>query len=174
MPMAMLGGDGTAYREQLLTLGLRIAPGRRARDRLHEYISSALPAARARCVPCAGWHRGVYVLPDATFPPHVRLFIAEHGASRFERQDGDTVHNRAGWLRDRDGEREYLILPTVWRAEVCTGHDAGAIAAALAEAGHLRRGGDRKPQRTERLPGVGPQRIYVLRASILGEGGDDA
>ncbi|MGE3499727.1 MAG: DUF927 domain-containing protein [Candidatus Binatia bacterium] len=103
----------------------------------------------------------------------VRLYIAQHGASRFERRDGETVRDRAGWVRDGGGEVEYLILPTVWRAEVCAGHDAGAIAATLAEAGHLRRGGDGKLQRTERLPSIGTRRVYVLRASILGEGIED-
>jgi uncharacterized protein (DUF927 family) len=102
----------------------------------------------------------------------VRLFIARHGASRFERRDGDIVRDRAGWIRDADGEPEYLILPAVWRAEVCAGHDASAIAAALADAGHLRRGNDGKPQRTERPPGMRSQRVYVLSASILGEGGE--
>jgi uncharacterized protein (DUF927 family) len=100
----------------------------------------------------------------------VRLFIARHGASRFERRDGDIVRDRAGWMRDADGEPEYLILPAVWRAEVCAGHDASAIAAALADAGHLRRGNDGKPQRTERPPGMRSQRVYVLSASILREG----
>ena len=65
-------------------------------------------------------------------------------------------------------------LGSVVDDELCSGHDAGAIAAALAELGHLRRGGDGKAQRTERLPGIGPRRVYVLRASILGEGADDA
>jgi uncharacterized protein (DUF927 family) len=104
----------------------------------------------------------------------VRLFIAQHGASRFERRDHDTVRDRAGWVRQNGSEPEYLILPSVWRGEMCAGYDAGAIAAALAKAGHMRCGGDGKPQRTERLPGIGPRRVYVLRASVIGDGGDDA
>lgn len=67
MPMSMLAGDGTAYREQLLSLGLQTAAGRRARERLHEYIMTTLPPTRVRCVPRPGWHDDVYVLPDATF-----------------------------------------------------------------------------------------------------------
>ena len=54
MPMAMLAGDGTAYRERLLSLGLIISPGKFARDALHEYVSTARPKAKARCV---GAHR---------------------------------------------------------------------------------------------------------------------
>ncbi len=70
MPMSMLAGDGTGYREKLLSIGLIMAPGRWARDSLHQYISTARPEFRARCVPRTGWHSTpiglVYVLPDKT------------------------------------------------------------------------------------------------------------
>ena len=56
MPMKMLAADGATYREQLLSLGLEIAPGRFAKDALHEYIATAQPEERARCVPRTGWH----------------------------------------------------------------------------------------------------------------------
>jgi uncharacterized protein (DUF927 family) len=64
MPMAMLAGDGTAYRERLLSLGLEMAPGRFAREALHEYISTARPKHKARCVSRVGWHGRAFVLPD--------------------------------------------------------------------------------------------------------------
>jgi uncharacterized protein (DUF927 family) len=64
MPMAMLAGDGTAYRERLLSMGLEIAPGRFAREALHEYISTARPKHKARCVNRVGWHGKSFVLPD--------------------------------------------------------------------------------------------------------------
>lgn len=66
MPMSMLAGDGTAYRERLLSLGLIMAPGRFARDALHDYISTASPPAKARCVNRIGWHGRAFVLPDST------------------------------------------------------------------------------------------------------------
>jgi putative DNA primase/helicase len=69
MPMAMLAGDGTEYRGRLLSLGLIIAPSKFARDALHEYISTARPATKARCVPRLGWQRGRYVLADRTVNP---------------------------------------------------------------------------------------------------------
>lgn len=56
MPMAMLAGDGAAYREKLLSLGLVIAPGRFARAALHEYISSAPVVKKVLCVSRTGWH----------------------------------------------------------------------------------------------------------------------
>jgi hypothetical protein len=67
MPMSMLAGDGTAYRERLLSLGLILAPGRFARDALHEYISTARPELKARCVNRPGWGGRAFVLPRQTF-----------------------------------------------------------------------------------------------------------
>ncbi|HVN89191.1 MAG TPA: DUF927 domain-containing protein [Candidatus Binataceae bacterium] len=67
MPMELLAGDGTGYREQLLSMGLHIGPGAKARNRLHEYIQTTTAAARARSVSRLGWHGGVFVLPDVVF-----------------------------------------------------------------------------------------------------------
>lgn len=67
MPMALLAGGGDEYRARLLALGLRLAPGARAKQRLHEYLSETLPTDRVRCVSRLGWHGSVYVLPDATY-----------------------------------------------------------------------------------------------------------
>ncbi len=71
MPMALLAGDGAAYRERLLSLGLHVEPGTKARNRLHSYISTTRPSTRARCVSRVGWHPtaagNVYVLPDRTY-----------------------------------------------------------------------------------------------------------
>jgi putative DNA primase/helicase len=66
MPMEMLAGSGEEYRRRLLSMGLEIAPGRSARDRLHCYISTCRPSERARCVARIGWHGKAFVLPDAT------------------------------------------------------------------------------------------------------------
>jgi len=72
MPMAMLAGDGTAYRERLLSLGLIMAPGKFARDALHEYISTARPGDKARCVGRLGWELETFVLPNGAIgdPTH--------------------------------------------------------------------------------------------------------
>lgn len=67
MPMSMLAGDGTAYRERLLSLGLVMAPGKFAREALHEYISTARPGEKARAVTALGWSGGNFVLPRQTF-----------------------------------------------------------------------------------------------------------
>lgn len=67
MPMELLAGDGTAVRAQLLHLGLDITPGKWARDALQEYISTARPAERVRCVERLGWHGSLFVFPDLTY-----------------------------------------------------------------------------------------------------------
>lgn len=108
----------------------------------------------------------------------VRRFIEAHGASRFQRHNdaAQLVANRAGFVRDDgNGHVEYLIMPGAWREELCEGYDPGAIARALSDAGHLVPDSDGKPCRRERVPALRKTtRVYRLRASILGEGGDDA
>ncbi|CAH1653465.1 conserved hypothetical protein [Hyphomicrobiales bacterium] len=69
MPMSMLAGDGTAYRERLLSLGLIMAPGKFARDALHEYISTARPGIKARCVARVGWHSRTFTFSNQTVEP---------------------------------------------------------------------------------------------------------
>ena len=69
MPMAMLAGDGAAYRERLLSLGAEIAPGNFGRNSLHEYITLWRPAKVLLCVDRVGWHLDSrhFVLPDRTY-----------------------------------------------------------------------------------------------------------
>ncbi|MEK6704327.1 MAG: DUF927 domain-containing protein [Bdellovibrionota bacterium] len=71
MPMRMLAGDGTVYRERLLELGLLLDYGSNARRYLHQYITIAQPNESVLCVNRIGWHQGkegpVFVLPDQTF-----------------------------------------------------------------------------------------------------------
>lgn len=69
MPMKLLAGDGTAYREELLSRGLIIPSGQRPRNLLSIYIQSCKPMGRARCVPRTGWYNSCFVLPDQTISP---------------------------------------------------------------------------------------------------------
>lgn len=66
MPQELLAGDGTAYREMLLSMGLIIAPGKKAREYLTSYIQSSKPHARVRCVNQIGWHNESFVFPNET------------------------------------------------------------------------------------------------------------
>jgi hypothetical protein len=67
---------------------------------------------------------GAGAAEDMQAVERVSEFIAAHGASRFERVDGDApvdqkVINRAGFKRREGGEWEFLILPATFRKEVC-------------------------------------------------------
>lgn len=66
MPMELLAGDGKEYRSVLLSMGLRIAPGSKARNLLTTYIQSSLPSERVRCVSRIGWHGNCFVFPNET------------------------------------------------------------------------------------------------------------
>ena len=69
----------------------------------------------------------------------VRLFIEQHGDARFasvDDPDARPVANRAGYRKGNGAEREWWVLPEVWRTEICAGQDAQFVARALAERGH--------------------------------------
>ena len=66
MPMAMTSGSGQAYRARLLSMGLDIAPGSRARDKLHELLTRSRSHRLVRSVENFGWCGSQYVLPFAT------------------------------------------------------------------------------------------------------------
>jgi len=78
---------------------------------------------------------------ERAFFAQVRAFFEAHGASRFAATTDDAeprVVNRAGFYRDRHtGEREFLVLPEVFRREVCAGFDSRAATRWLKEHGWL-------------------------------------
>jgi putative DNA primase/helicase len=104
----------------------------------------------------------------------VRLFIEQHGDARFasvDDADARPVANRAGYRKGRDAEREWWVLPEVWRAEICVGHDAQFVARVLAKAGMLRTQAEGL-QCKVRI-GNPTLRAYVVTAAIF-EGASDA
>jgi len=111
----------------------------------------------------------------------IRLFLMEHGASRFVALAQDTdgrwyelnperpVVRRAGWRRRlKDGRDEYLIQPDVWR-EVCAeaGVDPAETARALRDADLLNTGTGKNLTRMVRVPGLDAIRAYSVRPEIL-------
>jgi len=99
----------------------------------------------------------------------VRGFVGAH-ASRFEPFEAELradlrfpANNRAGFWRDGDDGREWLILPNAW-TELWTGAglDPKQAARHLADAGVLRAGGRGKSAPLERLPELGRARVYVV------------
>lgn len=70
----------------------------------------------------------------------IRLFIEQHGASRFQRLNGlddRTLHNRAGYVETLDEGAVYYFSKESFRVEVCKGFDATQTAKTLEKRGFL-------------------------------------
>ena len=104
----------------------------------------------------------------------VRKFIELHGASRFERVNGNEdqrVINRAGYTNGEGPQQEWWFLREVWKADICNGLDPVAVARALAKVGMLRT----QSKGLQCKVRIGDQTIwaYVVTASIF-DGASDA
>ena len=138
------------------------------------------PAGAAR--DAAAWALGRWIeLRGGTEPAEarqavesVRLFIEQHGDARFasvDDPDARPVANRAGYRKGNGAEREWWVLPEVWRTEICAGQDAQFVARALAGAGMLRTQAEGL-QCNVRVKDA-TLRAYVVTAAIF-EGATDA
>ncbi len=104
----------------------------------------------------------------------VRHFIEAHGDARFapvDDADARPVANRAGYRKGSGAEREWWVLPEVWRTEICAGHDAKFVGRVLADAGMLRTQADGL-QCTVRVGASSTLKAYVVKAAILAGAGD--
>ncbi len=108
---------------------------------------------------------GIGASEDTAILAAVRLFIEQHGASRFQDMDTQmsTCPNRVGFRRTRNGITEYLILPESFRAEVVKGYAETRAVRVLREAGWLRTPDKNRLKSQERLPGLGRVRVYIVR-----------
>ncbi len=75
MPRAMLAGDGTELRAMLLSRGLFVAPGRKAREKLAGLLLTWNPPELVHVTRRLGWHGSSFVLPepDPTLAPGLVL-----------------------------------------------------------------------------------------------------
>lgn len=107
---------------------------------------------------------------DRALLAQVRAFFEMHGASRFEDMAATVeqrIPNRAGFWRDgEDGARQFLVLPEVFKREVCQGFDAKAAAQVLVKAGVILAGKDGKASRSTRLPGIPAARVYAFTGKV--------
>jgi putative DNA primase/helicase len=98
MPAQMLAGEGSEWAGYLRAMGLKIAPGTKARNLLARYIDTRRIQARAICTDRVGWHGGVYVLPSGSIGQADGLryvFQSEGGIEDQYRQRGDLSAWRA-------------------------------------------------------------------------------
>ncbi len=92
--------------------------------------------------------------------------IDEHGPRTIDRLGfrktlehglGDSLHTT----------NTYYVLPEAWRSEIFRGMNINAVNKELLQRGALEPGSDGKAYSLVRLPGLGPQRCYIVR-TILG------
>lgn len=105
----------------------------------------------------------------------VRHFLETHGSSRFQylshTSDSSTsaiISNRAGFkrLNTTSEQTEFLILPEIFRREVCKNFDWKTVAAELKTRGFLNCDSG-KTQKTVRLPEMGSRKVYVVNSNIF-------
>jgi uncharacterized protein (DUF927 family) len=100
----------------------------------------------------------------------VRSFIETQAVNRFTPWDTPEerlVGNRAGF-RKRSGKAwTYFVFPDVFRTEICNGLDPKLVARALADRRMLLPDAQGKFTRSERLPGLGNSRVYVLAPALF-------
>ncbi len=102
----------------------------------------------------------------------IRAQLEAHGESRFSPLDKECdriVHNRMGFIRDDNGQRQYIIFPEAFKRDLCKAHDAKRASKVLLEFGILLPDTDGKPQRRETLPESRRMRCYVIQANKLWE-----
>lgn len=81
MPIALLQGEGVDVRQELARLGLRIAPGKGARDLLAAYLQVWEVKARARCVDRLGWHGTVFVTPSEAIGADAETVVFQNASA---------------------------------------------------------------------------------------------
>jgi hypothetical protein len=101
----------------------------------------------------------------------VRHFIESFGESRFEDLEptviggSPVIQRRAGYRRGHGKDQVWMVLPEVWKLEVCVGLDPKLVAHALADRSMLvrERDGHQKVQWIDNRP----IRTYTVTANIL-------
>lgn len=106
---------------------------------------------------------GIGASEDTAILTTVRLFIEQHGASRFQDLDTQmsTCVNRVGFRRNVRGVTEYIVLPESFRAEIIKGFSPRRAAAVLRNSGWLHLSDGKNTTKRE-LPGMGRVRAYVI------------
>lgn len=130
MPARMLAGDGNEYRAALLGMGLRIAPGVKAKNLLGLFLQLSTPVDFVRCVDRVGWHGRSFVLPRETL--------------QREPAEGEPAPEAIVFQSGGAAESPFRVRGTLdaWRSTVaapCIGNSRLAFAVACAFAGPLLR-----------------------------------
>ncbi len=122
MPLAMLAGDGTAYRAELLNQGFMVPTDAKRRALLTDYLQSRKPADLVRIVDRVGWHGRAYVLPRET--------LGDDGGERILFQSDAPTEGTFAQRGTLDQWRERI-------GRLCVGNSRLMFAASCAFAGPL-------------------------------------
>lgn len=125
-------------------------------------------------------------LEEDTIVNHLRTVIELHGEGRFTRwesvdatidEHAPRTVNRLGFRRSHtlnagDGESKalvlsYYVLGGVWASEIWKGHNVANVNKVLLARGILTPGSNGTPSRSERLPGMGKTRCYLVNPAAL-------
>lgn len=117
----------------------------------------------------------------------VRSFIEAHGESRFSSIDLNELsdalssegnvrtNQRVGFRKSLgNGLIEYWVFSEAYNKEICRGFDPKVVTKVLMQNGFLQLDGAGRPQISKRLPGIGLQRVYVIKPSILQSDDEEA
>jgi putative DNA primase/helicase len=139
-------------------------------------------AAAARCFQSWMVRRGTTQAGDTEAAlRQVRQFLEAHGSSRFQplesghqvqdrEEENDVLPDRAGFRRVSSTTKQvdYLLLPEVFRTEVCAGYDYRLVRQALDQREFLTRDAPHWTMKPRQLPGMpGGARVYCIRGAIL-------
>lgn len=159
MPLAMLAGDGTAYRSALLSQGFVTPHDAKRRAWLTMYLQSQKPHERVRHVSRVGWAGRCYVLPHETLGTPLdgerTIFFSESGVEANFSQRGTLQQWQEGLGR------------------LCVGNTRLVFAVCVALAGPLMRWAPGITGGGFHLAGassVGKSSALLLAASVWGKG----
>ncbi len=100
----------------------------------------------------------------------VKRFFEAHGSSRFENpaiSRDQHITSRAGFIRkNRNGNSEYLVLPEIFKTELCKGFEQKQVLAVLKDHKWLEPGSDGRSTQKPSISGFGTPRVYVINSNL--------
>lgn len=98
LPMEMLKGSGDEMRGELLSMGVEIQPGSKARNLLSMYLQSNPPSKQIQCVLQVGWCGDSFVLPDKVYGKNADTIIFQSGERN--QDEYTTAGTLEGWRKN--------------------------------------------------------------------------
>ena len=100
----------------------------------------------------------------------VKRFFEAHGSSRFENtatSQDQRIINRAGFMRrNRNENSEYLVLPKIFKTELCKGFEQKQVIAVLKDRKWLEPSSDGRSTQKPTISGFGTPRVYVINSTM--------